>query len=51
MRKSLLEGGLLGNAVYNINQKNPDIKFFNWVKFITSSNQTEAYLDKKGKKV
>ena len=27
MRKSLLEG-LLGNAVYNINRKNPDIKFF-----------------------
>lgn len=27
MRKSLLEG-LLGNAIYNINRKNPDIKFF-----------------------
>ena len=49
MRKSLLEG-LLGNAVYNINRKNPDIKFFELGKIYHKFESSEAYLDQREKK-
>lgn len=40
MRKSLLEG-LLQNAVYNINRKNPDIKFFEFGKIYFKKEKYE----------
>lgn len=40
MRKSLLEG-LLGNAIYNINRKNADIKFFELGKIYHKFDQYE----------
>jgi len=43
MRKSLLEG-LLQNAVYNINRKNADIKFFEFGKIY---HKKEKYLERK----
>ncbi|MDQ1095527.1 MULTISPECIES: phenylalanine--tRNA ligase subunit beta [Chryseobacterium] len=43
MRKSLLEG-LLQNAVYNINRKNADIKFFEFGKIY---HKKEQYLERK----
>lgn len=43
MRKSLLEG-LLQNAVYNINRKNADIKFFEFGKIY---HKKEKYLEQK----
>lgn len=43
MRKSLLEG-LLENAAYNINRKNPDIKFFELGKIY---HKTEKYQERK----
>lgn len=43
MRKSLLEG-LLENAIYNINRKNPDIKFFELGKIY---HKTEKYEERK----
>lgn len=43
MRKSLLEG-LLENAVYNINRKNPDIKFFELGKIY---HKKKAYEERK----
>lgn len=43
MRKSLMEG-LLQNAAYNINRKNPDIKFFELGKIY---HKKEAYQERK----
>lgn len=43
MRTSLLEG-MLENAAYNINRKNPDIKFFELGKIY---HKTEEYLERK----
>lgn len=43
MRTSLLEG-MLQNASYNINRKNPDIKFFELGKIY---HKTDAYLERK----
>lgn len=43
MRKSLLEG-LLQNAIYNINRKNQDIKFFEFGKIY---HKKEKYLERK----
>lgn len=43
MRKSLLEG-LLQNAIYNINRKNPDIKFFEFGKIY---HHFEKYQERK----
>lgn len=43
MRKSLLEG-LLGNAAYNVNRKNPDIKFFEFGKIY---HKREKYEERK----
>jgi phenylalanyl-tRNA synthetase beta chain len=40
MRKSLLEG-LLQNAIYNINRKNQDIKFFEFGKSIIKRKYEE----------
>ncbi|MCX8523790.1 phenylalanine--tRNA ligase subunit beta [Chryseobacterium formosus] len=48
MRKSLLEG-LLQNAVYNINRKNQDIKFFEFGKIYHKKELSEAYLDQREK--
>jgi len=49
MRKSLLEG-LLENAIYNINRKSSDIKFFELGKIYHKNESSEAYLDQREKK-